>query len=56
VDKILAERCEKYICLDRAFAGNDQFKTNTVLQMEAEKVELKVICETFVCKFGYLCR
>jgi adenine-specific DNA-methyltransferase len=43
VDKILAEKAEKFICLDRAFAGNDQLKTNTALQMEAEKVEFKVI-------------
>jgi len=43
VDKILAEKPEKCICLDRAFAGNDQLKTNTALQMEAEKVEFKVI-------------
>lgn len=43
VDKLLAEKPEKVVCLDRAFAGNDQLKTNTALQMEAEKVEFKVI-------------
>ena len=43
VEKILAEKPEKVICLDRAFAGNDQLKTNTALQMEAEKIEFKVI-------------
>jgi adenine-specific DNA-methyltransferase len=43
VEKILSEKPEKVICLDRAFAGNDQLKTNTALQMEAEKIEFKVI-------------
>jgi adenine-specific DNA-methyltransferase len=43
VEKILAEKPEKVLCLDRAFAGNDQLKTNTALQMEAEKIEFKVI-------------
>lgn len=43
VEKILAERPNKVLCLDRAFAGNDQLKTNTALQMEAEKIEFKVI-------------
>jgi len=36
-------RCEKFICLDRTFGGNDQLKTNTALQMEAEGIEFKVI-------------
>jgi len=43
VDKILSQRPEKCICLDRAFTGNDQLKTNTALQMEAEKIEFKVV-------------
>ncbi|HPD46412.1 MAG TPA: site-specific DNA-methyltransferase [Anaerohalosphaeraceae bacterium] len=43
IEKILAEKPEKVLCLDRAFAGNDQLKTNTALQMEAEKIEFKVI-------------
>ena len=47
VEKIISEKPEKeeckVICLDRAFAGNDQLKTNTALQMEAEKIEFKVI-------------
>ena len=30
-------------CLDTAFKNNDQLKTNTALQMEAEKIEFKVI-------------
>jgi hypothetical protein len=38
-----AERPQQLITLDRAFAGNDQLKTNTALQLEAEKIEFKVI-------------
>jgi len=34
---------ENFVCLDRAFGGNDHLKTNTALQMEAEKIEFKVI-------------
>lgn len=43
VDNILKEKPEKFTCLDIAFKGNDQLKTNTALQMEAEKIEFKVI-------------
>ncbi|MHC4573442.1 MAG: site-specific DNA-methyltransferase [Planctomycetota bacterium] len=43
VDKILAEKPEKFTCLDAAFKNNDQLKTNTALQMEAAKIEFKVI-------------
>jgi adenine-specific DNA-methyltransferase len=43
VDAILKEKPEKSLCLDRAFENNDQLKTNTILQMEAEKIEFKVI-------------
>lgn len=43
VDAMLAERPQQLITLDRAFAGNDQLKTNTALQLEAEKIEFKVI-------------
>lgn len=34
VDAILAARPDKVIALDRLFEGNDQLKTNTVLQMK----------------------
>lgn len=34
VDAVLASRPEKVIALDRLFEGNDQLKTNTVLQMK----------------------
>lgn len=30
----MAEKPEKFVCLDRAFAGNDQLKANTALQTE----------------------
>ena len=43
VDKILAEKPQKVVCLDRAFGCNDQLKTNTILQAEDEEVEFKVI-------------
>ena len=43
VDAILKEKPEKALCLDRAFENNDQLKTNTILQMEAAKIEFKVI-------------
>ncbi len=41
--KITKAKPEKFICLDGAFGGNDQIKTNTALQMEAENIEFKVI-------------
>ena len=43
VDKVLAEKPEKFTCLDVAFKSNDQLKTNTALQMESAKIEFKVI-------------
>ena len=43
VDKIIGLKPEKFTCLDTAFKNNDQLKTNTALQMEAAKIEFKVI-------------
>ncbi|MDO8302608.1 MAG: site-specific DNA-methyltransferase [Sedimentisphaerales bacterium] len=43
VEKIIKEKPEKFTCLDAAFKDNDQLKTNTALQMDAEKIEFKVI-------------
>ena len=43
VDTILSEKPEKVICLDKAFGGNDQLKTNTLLQMESAKIDFKII-------------
>jgi adenine-specific DNA-methyltransferase len=34
IDTIIARKPKRVICLDRLFAGNDQLKTNTVLQMK----------------------
>jgi adenine-specific DNA-methyltransferase len=43
IDKVLSQKPEKLTCLDIAFKDNDQLKTNTALQMEAAKIEFKVI-------------
>jgi len=43
IDAILKAKPEKFICLDKAFSGKDQLKTNTALQMKSEKVDFKVI-------------
>ncbi len=43
IDAILADKPEKIICLDKAFGGNDQLKTNTLLQVESAKIDFKVI-------------
>ena len=43
VDKVLKDKPERFTCLDIAFKNNDQLKTNTALQMEAAKIEFKVI-------------
>ncbi|WP_242926927.1 site-specific DNA-methyltransferase [Pontibacter vulgaris] len=43
VDAVLQEKPEKVIALDKLFIGNDQLKTNTVLQMKDAGVEFKTI-------------
>ncbi len=43
INEILDIKPEKVIALDKLFAGNDQLKTNTVLQMKDALVELKTI-------------
>jgi adenine-specific DNA-methyltransferase len=43
VGKILKDKPEKFTCLDISFKNNDQLKTNTALQMKAERIEFKVI-------------
>jgi len=43
IDHVIDQKPLKVICLDRAFAGNDQLKTNTHLQMESAKIDFKVI-------------
>ncbi len=43
VDKIIAAKPEKVITLDKLFTGNDQLKTNTVLQMRDAEIDFKTI-------------
>ncbi len=43
IEAIIASRPKRVICLDRLFAGNDQLKTNTVLQMKDAGVEFRTI-------------
>ena len=43
IDSILVEHPNKVIALNRLFEGNDQLKTNTVLQMKDIGVEFKTI-------------
>ena len=43
INKILAAKPQKVITLDNLFTGNDQLKTNTVLQMRDAGVEFKTI-------------
>ena len=43
VEKIIAAKPEKVITLDTLFTGNDQLKTNTVLQMRDAGIDFKVI-------------
>ncbi len=43
IDTIIASQPQKVITLDNLFAGNDQLKTNTALQMKDAGVEFKTI-------------
>ena len=43
IDGIITKRPRRVVCLDRLFAGNDQLKTNTVLQMKDAGVEFRTI-------------
>ena len=43
VDTIISAKPEKVITLDKLFAGNDQLKTNTVLQMRDAEIDFKTI-------------
>lgn len=43
IEKIIAANPKKVITLDTLFAGNDQLKTNTVLQMKDAGVDFKTI-------------
>ena len=43
IEKIIAIKPLKVIALDKLFKGNDQLKTNTVLQMRDAGIEFKTI-------------
>lgn len=43
VDAIIAAKPKKVIMLDNLFTGNDQLKTNTVLQMKDAEIDFKTI-------------
>lgn len=43
IDVIIESQPKKVITLDNLFAGNDQLKTNTVLQMKDAEVEFKTV-------------
>lgn len=43
IDKVIAEKPIKVVALDKLFKGNDQLKTNTVLQMKDAGIEFKTI-------------
>jgi len=43
IEHILAAKPQKVITLDNLFTGNDQLKTNTVLQMRDAEVDFKTI-------------
>ena len=43
VKSIIEAKPQKVITLDKLFAGNDQLKTNTILQMKDAGIEFKVV-------------
>jgi len=43
IEQIIATKPQKVITLDNLFTGNDQLKTNTVLQMRDAGVDFKTI-------------
>jgi len=43
VEQILDEKPRVVVCLDTAFKGNDELKTNTALQMKSKNIEFKVV-------------
>ncbi|GAQ13481.1 type III restriction-modification system methylation subunit [Myroides odoratimimus] len=43
IDSVIVEKPIKVIALDKLFKGNDQLKTNTVLQMKDAGIEFKTI-------------
>ncbi len=43
IDEVVKLKPKTFICLDRLFAGNDQLKTNTALQLKDAGVEFRTI-------------
>ena len=43
IQQIIAAKPKKVITLDNLFIGNDQLKTNTVLQMKDAEIDFKTI-------------
>ena len=43
VDEILKLQPKNVIALDKLFAGNDQLKTNTALQMKDANIEFRTV-------------
>jgi adenine-specific DNA-methyltransferase len=43
INEIVALKPQKCLALDRLFQGNDQLKTNTVLQMKDAKIEFRTV-------------
>ena len=43
IENIIALKPHKVLALDKLFTGNDQLKTNTVLQMKDAGIEFKTI-------------
>lgn len=43
VEEIISSRPQKVITLDKLFTGNDQLKTNTVLQMKDAEIDFKTV-------------
>ena len=43
IDIIISQKPKKVITLDNLFTGNDQLKTNTVLQMQSAEIDFKTI-------------
>jgi adenine-specific DNA-methyltransferase len=43
IEQIIATKPQKVITLDSLFTGNDQLKTNTVLQMRDAGVDFKTV-------------
>ncbi|MDD3939949.1 MAG: site-specific DNA-methyltransferase, partial [Bacteroidales bacterium] len=43
INSVISKKPNKVIALDKLFKGNDQLKTNTVLQMRDAGIEFKTI-------------